>query len=46
MAHRILDPLIPAPSWPSSSRRRGGRVVPVAMRLDVAKGRWELVELQ
>ena len=26
--------------------RRGGRVVPVAMRLDGAKGRWELVELQ
>ena len=26
--------------------RRGGRVVAVAMRLDGAKGRWELVELQ
>jgi hypothetical protein len=26
--------------------RRGGRVVSVAMRLDGAKGRWELVELQ
>jgi hypothetical protein len=26
--------------------RRGSRVVPVAMRLDGAKGRWELVELQ
>jgi Family of unknown function (DUF6459) len=26
--------------------RRGGRVVPLAMRLDGAKGRWELVELQ
>ena len=26
--------------------RRGGRVVPVAMRLDGAKGGWELVELQ
>ena len=26
--------------------RRGGRVVPVATRLDGAKGRWELVELQ
>jgi hypothetical protein len=26
--------------------RRGRRVVPVAMRLDGAKGRWELVELQ
>jgi hypothetical protein len=26
--------------------RRGGRVVPVAMRLDGAKGRWELIELQ
>jgi hypothetical protein len=26
--------------------RRGGRVVPVAMKLDGAKGRWELVELQ
>jgi hypothetical protein len=26
--------------------RRAGRVVPVAMRLDGAKGRWELVELQ
>jgi hypothetical protein len=26
--------------------RRGGRVVPVAMRLDGAKGSWELVELQ
>ena len=26
--------------------RRGGRVVPVAMRLDAAKGHWELVELQ
>jgi hypothetical protein len=26
--------------------RRGGRVAPVAMRLDGAKGRWELVELQ
>jgi hypothetical protein len=26
--------------------RRGGRVVPIAMRLDGAKGRWELVELQ
>ena len=26
--------------------RRGGRVVPVALRLDGAKGRWELVELQ
>jgi len=26
--------------------RRGGRVVPVAMRLDGAKGQWELVELQ
>ena len=26
--------------------RRSGRVVPVAMRLDGAKGRWELVELQ
>jgi hypothetical protein len=26
--------------------RRGGRVVPVAMRLDGAKGCWELVELQ
>jgi Family of unknown function (DUF6459) len=26
--------------------RRGGRVVPMAMRLDGAKGRWELVELQ
>ena len=26
--------------------RRGGRVVPVAMRLDGAKGHWELVELQ
>jgi hypothetical protein len=26
--------------------RRGGRVVPVAMRLDGAKDRWELVELQ
>jgi Family of unknown function (DUF6459) len=26
--------------------RRGGRVVPVAMRLDGAKGRWELVEFQ
>ena len=25
---------------------RGGRVVPVAMRVDGAKGRWELVELQ
>jgi hypothetical protein len=25
---------------------RGGRVVAVAMRLDGAKGRWELVELQ
>jgi hypothetical protein len=25
---------------------RGGRVVPVAMRLDGAKGRWELIELQ
>jgi Family of unknown function (DUF6459) len=25
---------------------RGGRVVPVAMRLDGAKGHWELVELQ
>jgi hypothetical protein len=23
--------------------RRGGRVLPVAMRLDGAKGRWELV---
>ena len=26
--------------------RRGGRVVPVAMRLDRAKGHWELIELQ
>jgi hypothetical protein len=26
--------------------RRGSRVVAVAMRLDVAKGRWELIELQ
>ena len=26
--------------------RRGGRVVPVALRLDGTKGRWELVELQ
>ena len=26
--------------------RRGGRVMPLAMRLDGAKGRWELVELQ
>jgi hypothetical protein len=26
--------------------RRGGRVVPVAMRLDGAKGHWELIELQ
>ncbi len=26
--------------------RRGRRVVPVAMRLDGAKGRWELIELQ
>jgi hypothetical protein len=26
--------------------RRGGWVVPVAMRLDGARGRWELVELQ
>ncbi len=26
--------------------RLGGRVVPVAMRLDGAKGHWELVELQ
>jgi hypothetical protein len=26
--------------------RRDGRVVPVAMRLDGAKGRWELVEVQ
>jgi hypothetical protein len=26
--------------------RRGGRVVPVVMRLDGAKGRWELVEHQ
>jgi hypothetical protein len=26
--------------------RQGSRVVPVAMRLDGAKGRWELVELQ
>jgi hypothetical protein len=26
--------------------RRAGRLVPVAMRLDGAKGRWELVELQ
>jgi hypothetical protein len=26
--------------------RRGGRVLPVAMRLDGAKGRWELIELQ
>jgi hypothetical protein len=26
--------------------RRCGRVVPVAMQLDGAKGRWELVELQ
>jgi Family of unknown function (DUF6459) len=26
--------------------RRGGRVVPLAMRLDGAKGRWELIELQ
>jgi hypothetical protein len=26
--------------------RRAGRVVPVAMRLDGAKGCWELVELQ
>jgi hypothetical protein len=26
--------------------RRAGRVVPVAMRLDGAKGRWELIELQ
>jgi Family of unknown function (DUF6459) len=26
--------------------RRGGRVVPMAMRLDGAKGRWELIELQ
>jgi hypothetical protein len=26
--------------------RRGGRVVPVTIRLDGAKGRWELVELQ
>jgi hypothetical protein len=26
--------------------RRGGRIVPIAMRLDGAKGRWELVELQ
>jgi Family of unknown function (DUF6459) len=26
--------------------RRAGRVVPLAMRLDGAKGRWELVELQ
>jgi hypothetical protein len=26
--------------------RRGERVVPLAMRLDGAKGRWELVELQ
>jgi hypothetical protein len=26
--------------------RRGGRVVPVVIRLDGAKGRWELVELQ
>jgi hypothetical protein len=26
--------------------RRGERVVPVAMRLDGAKGHWELVELQ
>jgi hypothetical protein len=26
--------------------RRGGRVVPLAMRLDRAKGRWKLVELQ
>jgi hypothetical protein len=26
--------------------RRGGRVVPVAIRLDGAKGHWELVELQ
>ena len=25
---------------------RGGRVVPVAMRLDGAKGHWELLELQ
>ena len=25
---------------------RAGRVVPVAMRLNGAKGRWELVELQ
>jgi hypothetical protein len=42
-------------SWPRSMSRgwprspcwsAGGRVVPVAMRLDGAKGRWELVELQ
>jgi Family of unknown function (DUF6459) len=26
--------------------RRGGRVAPLAMRLDGAKGRWELIELQ
>jgi hypothetical protein len=26
--------------------RRGGRVVPVAMQLDAAKGHWQLVELQ
>jgi hypothetical protein len=26
--------------------RRRGRVVPVAMRLDGAKGRWEVVEIQ
>jgi hypothetical protein len=26
--------------------RRSGRVVPLAMRLDGAKGRWELIELQ
>ncbi len=34
--------------WPRSRcwSARGGRVVPVAMRLDGAKGRWELVELQ
>jgi hypothetical protein len=26
--------------------RQAGRVVPIAMRLDGAKGRWELVELE
>jgi Family of unknown function (DUF6459) len=42
----ITQEHIPGLAEVSVLLRRGGRVVAVAMRLDGAKGRWELVELQ